>query len=72
MRAKLANLNNCAVPFLAAPPPICAGTTIITPKIELNLFICNHQPMPLLYSETEIGNKAPNIRHVEVIVRCNW
>ena len=30
MRAKLATLNNCAVPFLAVPPSSCAGTTIYT------------------------------------------
>ena len=29
MRAELANLNHCAVPFLSAPVPTCAGTTLV-------------------------------------------
>ena len=29
MRAKLANLNHCAVPFLIAPTPTCAGTILL-------------------------------------------
>ena len=28
MRAELASLNHCAVPFLAAPAPTRAGSTI--------------------------------------------
>ena len=30
MRAKLASLNHCAVPFLSAPPTTCVVTTVLT------------------------------------------
>ena len=33
MRAKLDNLNNCAVPFFRSPPPTCAGVMVKLKKI---------------------------------------
>ena len=38
MRAKLADLNHCAVPFfLAAPSPTCAGRILQNPANDLQL-----------------------------------
>ena len=42
MRAKLATLNHCAVPFKAAQPPTCAGTTIDLIKHCFSLSSCNY------------------------------
>ena len=39
MRAELASLNPCAVPFLAAPPSTCSGTTIQVIHVMSTIFI---------------------------------
>ena len=41
MRAKLANLNNCAVPLYEAPPTACAGTTVSSSHCQYHYVIGN-------------------------------